>query len=245
MSLFGIGEGLSNLLTFENLNGPLSYAVDTGYGIWNNERNYKLQHKLYDYQLSQFQYQKQLQQELFNREDNAVQRRMKDLKAAGMNPLLAAGGAASAGQAVSVTTPSSAPQHGNLDLLARAKQAQDISMTKTQQELLNSQKVLTNAQADISRKTAALQQMTIDWYKDHPGYAPNVDTTKTFSGGIFGLAERVGGRIGSVIGSSVGSHSTPPVSFNNAFKFYKSQGMSDKEATAAAGRAVERGKQRR
>ena len=58
-----------------------------------------------DYQKETNAYQKALQQRIFQREDTAVQRRVNDLIAAGLNPNLAAGSAANAGQAIPITTP--------------------------------------------------------------------------------------------------------------------------------------------
>lgn len=67
--------------------GGIVDAAKLGYNLYTNKRD--------------FDYQKALQQQIFQREDTAVQRRMADLQAAGLNPNIAAGSAAGAGAVVS------------------------------------------------------------------------------------------------------------------------------------------------
>lgn len=103
--------------------------------IRTNDLNYKLQKEQLDYQ-------KGLQQIMFNREDNAVQRRVADLKAAGLSPVLAAGSAASSGPVVSTQTPQK-----DSGLSAYLALAQIQTMLAEQQKA--------QTEADIARQSLA------------------------------------------------------------------------------------------
>lgn len=129
MSLIGIlGAGSQLATAGANVAGAYNQ-------IKTNDLNYKLQKEQYDYQ-------KNLQQIMFSREDNAVQRRVADLKAAGLSPTLAAGSAASAGPVVSTQVPQK-----ESDLSAY------LTLANIQTMLAQQQKAQT--EADIARQSLA------------------------------------------------------------------------------------------
>ena len=89
----------------------------------------------YKSQVANLDYQKNLQKQIFEREDNAVQRRAADLQKAGLSKTLAAGDAAGSGTAVST----SAPQLSMVDKVAAGlNYAQQMAnVRKTEEETQN------------------------------------------------------------------------------------------------------------
>ena len=96
-------------------------------------------------------YQKDLQQTIFQREDNAVQRRVADLKAAGLSPTLAAGSSAGAGSVVSTSAPQ---KKSNLESY--------LALASVGTALAQQQKAQT--EADIARQQLIQDKMDTDYY---------------------------------------------------------------------------------
>lgn len=82
-----------------------------GIGIANSVTNAEINKKNYELQKDWQNYQKQLQREIFQREDSAIQRRAFDIAAAGGNPAIAweTGNGAQAGSIVDTSAPQQAP----------------------------------------------------------------------------------------------------------------------------------------
>lgn len=96
--------------------------------------------------LNQFEYQKNLNQQIMDREDNAIQRRANDLREAGLNPLLAGNGdgAGAGGSAVgsSVRGNEEAAQIADLGSISTAMisnmaETQNIAKSKAETSLTN------------------------------------------------------------------------------------------------------------
>lgn len=122
---------------FSLLGGGLIGAAGS---IYNNERNL-------DYQRQAQDYNKWAQQQTWNREDNAVQRRTADLRAAGLSPTLAAGSSAQAGSPTKIDPSVSSDALGTEGFISGTTRA-----AQTQQSI---------AAAEAARATAALNTANI------------------------------------------------------------------------------------
>lgn len=92
------GVSADPLSGIANIINAISTPILGGIGLYQNKKNYEQQEGLLEYQ-------KALQERIFEREDTAFQRRLKDINAAGFSPLAALGQSASSGQALSMSAP--------------------------------------------------------------------------------------------------------------------------------------------
>lgn len=141
-------------------------------GIINNERNLAYQREAFDYM-------KEAQQKTWDREDSAVQRRVNDLRLAGLSPVLAAGSAAQAGSPTKIDPlhsedPVSASISG---MVAGAQTQQSVAATaaaEQQTKLLEAQTLKTNVEAGIAGKELGLYQNTGGHPKYSSGFMKNL-----------------------------------------------------------------------
>lgn len=119
-----------------DLGAGISGALGIGTSVANTVAQYK-----------QMNYQKEMQQESWRREDNAVQRRVDDLGAAGLSPVLAAGSSAAASAPISI----GAPDHGDIQGNIRGAQ-----------EMVAMQKSIAKTEADTLRTNAERAKVALE-----------------------------------------------------------------------------------
>ena len=114
--------------------GSILPGLNFAEGLFDDVANFSLGKAKLDYE-------KKIQKEAWAREDNATQRRVADLKAAGLNPVLAAGSAAQASSPINVTQPrveSTAFDKASV-AMSLMKQKKDIELTEIQKALTENQ----------------------------------------------------------------------------------------------------------
>ena len=94
----------------------------------------------YKSQQDNLAYQKDVQRDIFAREDTSIARRVADLNAAGLSPVLAAGQGAGTGGVVSTNAPQLDLPDTSMLALNMLKQEADISKTRAEQEYIELQK---------------------------------------------------------------------------------------------------------
>lgn len=195
-----------DLLGGLNVGSTLAGTVDS---IITNKKNF-------DLQKDNLAYQKDLQKQIFAREDNAVQRRVADLVAAGLSPTLAAGSAAGAGSVVSTSAPQKKSNFESIMALASVGSA-----------LANQQKAIT--EAENARLSYEQNKMNTDYFKKN-GISPieaNMDLSQLlvnkFNRAGNNTLDRILEGIASFFDKKPSNYSIPfsvPSSFNKTFGSY-------------------------
>lgn len=163
-----------NYGAFGTSDGKFNFGMIPFIGAgWTNERNLKFQQENLDYQ-------KWLQQEMFRREDSAVQRRAADLKAAGLSQTLAAGQGAGAGAVISTKAKEAIDTSGAV--LQLIKMVSDITTSFTQRQLMESQTYSNNARANT-------ENWNLRYYKDQ-GLPTNASGLGKVLAQIFGVVDK-------------------------------------------------------
>lgn len=150
-------------------------------------------------------YQKDLQKQLFEREDNAVQRRAADLEAAGLSKTLAAGSAAGAGEYVPISTPQNKFKSdlstvvGNM--YSTAQTAEDLKTKELQNKILAHDAAIITANPD-----------TLSTLQKEPLYSiANWVSTNLFGISFDNLPESVRSSLAGVVDKAIPGSSKPPV----------------------------------
>lgn len=196
-NLFGFGSSLASL--FPGVGTVLGAGLGLGSSILNsvvqnrqseldedrynksfeyqkqlNDQAYQLALQNFELQQDVYNYEKDLQNTIFDREDSAVQRRALDLEKAGLSKTLAAGSAANAGSAINVSAPQNIYNPNEISvfsaLMDAYNQSRQVSSLMSLQEAQTSQALAEarklNAEAHTEEETGVKSVLTDIMYKN-------------------------------------------------------------------------------
>ena len=152
----------------------------------------------YENQKDALEWQKDIQQTIFNREDTSIQRRVADLQAAGLSPVLAAGQGAGTGGTVQINPPQLNLSGAEQMAFNLMRMEADISATRSQEEYTKTQtynagQLLPAQLAEIEARIKNADAQTYKTYQDAKKArveAENMEKTGTSGSNIFSQAFR-------------------------------------------------------
>ncbi len=118
----------------------------------------------YDAQIQNLNYQKDLQKQIFAREDNAVQRRAEDLQKAGLSKTLAAGDAAGAGAVVNTKAPQTSVVDDVLNGMSVSQMQANVKHTQAQTEnlLMQNKQIDSNIEFQNVQRAYTMVKMSME-----------------------------------------------------------------------------------
>ena len=129
--------------------------------------------------LANYRYQKNLQNEIFRREDTSIARRVHDLKASGLSPVLAAGQGAGTGGIVSTRPPEIDPTLATSIFTTLATMEKNFAVKDQQIKNMSQSIDVMKENINMMRSNQALNQ-----YKKNQLLAQTIKTTKETQGQI-------------------------------------------------------------